>query len=58
MEQRSEPLTALLATAWRGLGRSLAATVGCSTALQGDRRSGVDLLIEAADDAVFLAEIS
>ena len=28
MEQRSELLTALLATAWRGLGRSLAATVG------------------------------
>jgi hypothetical protein len=58
MEQRSEPLTALLAIAWRGLGRSLAATAGCSRAVQGDRRSGADMLIQAADDAVFLAEIS
>src|SRR5215813_4618384 len=35
MEQRSEPLTALLAAAWRGLGRSLAATAVCSTAPAG-----------------------
>src|SRR5215469_3836907 len=33
MEQRGEPLTALLAAAWRGLGRGLAATADCSTAL-------------------------
>jgi len=31
---------------------------GCSPALQGDRRSGIDMLMQAPDDAVFLGEIS
>lgn len=58
MEQRSEPLTPLLATAWRGLGKGLAALRAAQTALQDDHRNGVDMLIQAADDAVFRAEIS
>jgi hypothetical protein len=58
MEKRSELLTALLDPAWRGLGRSLAATAGPFGAPQGGRRTGIEMLIRAANDAGFLAEVS